>query len=468
MYATCTELQRGLTTPVAKFSRDARKHLLNNIGQLRKSPSRNDMQVVYWAHSYRDEDAPINHHFGMLIEQAEHIIVNFDPPSKSVNESKLDQNLRTCDGMVAVLSWRSSGPSQYILHEIALALRARKPLLVFVDDQLPDILPGRILQRRFSHRTYFRQLREHTHALRSLKSYMGDPPPIRYQPNSGQRTCGFIGLSALDPNSRKLASQFLEKRKYRLIDLEHVEVTNPLLFDRYEHLANLDIVLSCVDSRSRRSTYWTGAVNAAAIPMITITTSADYPFSDKFPREFQPRQANVRGAFSVDEVLEPEFALFEQDFLKAEDASVIERYTRMQVAAGALAGHYEVSTRQQFTEVIMGDKYDISGQAGAVGPRAHAHDLTFNQIWNQVQNKLDLTQLANELQKLHEVLEREATEPSQKLAAGAVAAARQSARQKDGPKALEYLKTAGTWALGVAEKIGVDVATEALKGALGL
>jgi hypothetical protein len=427
------------------------------------------MQVVYWAHSYRDEDASTNRHFGILIEQAEHIIVNFDPPSKSVNESKLDQNLRACDGMVAVLGWRASGPSQYILHEIALSLRARKPLLVFVDDRLPDILPGRVLQRRFSYRTYFRQFREHTHALRSLKSYMGDPPPIRYQPNSDQRTCGFVGLSALDPNSRKLAFHLAEKRNYRLIDLEHVDVTNPLLFDRFEHLAKLDLVLSCVDSRSRRSAYWTGAVNAAAIPTIAITTNPDYAFSDKFPREFQPRLVNVRGApLAVEEVLEPEFDLFEQDFLKAEDASVIERYTRMQVAAGALAGHYETNTRRQFVEVIMGDKYNISGQTGAVGPGAHAHDLTFNQIWNQVENRVDLAQLANELQKLHEALEREATEPSQKLAAGAVAAAEQSARQKDGPKALEYLKTAGSWALGVAEKIGVGVATTALKSALGL
>ena len=69
------------------------------------------MQIIYWAHSYRDEDAAINRHFGILIEQAERMIVNFDPPSKSVNAAKLDQNLRACDGMVAVLSWRASGPS---------------------------------------------------------------------------------------------------------------------------------------------------------------------------------------------------------------------------------------------------------------------------------------------------------------------------------------------------------------------
>ena len=51
------------------------------------------MHIVYWAHSYRDEDADINKHFGVLIERAEKMIINLDPPSPSVNESKLDQNL---------------------------------------------------------------------------------------------------------------------------------------------------------------------------------------------------------------------------------------------------------------------------------------------------------------------------------------------------------------------------------------
>ncbi len=33
-------------------------------------------------------------------------------------------------------------------------------------------------------------------------------------------------------------------------------------------------------------------------------------------------------------------------------------------------------------EVTMRDKYDVRGQTGAVGAGAHAHDMTFNQIWN--------------------------------------------------------------------------------------
>jgi hypothetical protein len=428
------------------------------------------MQIIYWAHSYRDEDAAINRHFGVLIEQSERMIVNFDPPSKSVNEAKLDQNLRACDGMVAVLSWRATGPSQYILEEIALALRARKPLLVLVDERIRgDILPPRILQRRYSHRTYFRQYRDHTHALRSLKSYIGDPPPTRYQPSFEQRSCGFIGLGALESPIRRSVHEFVEKRGYRAIDLEHVDSTSPISFERSEHLASLDIVVTFIDSRTRRSGYWTGAVNAAAIPTIAITTNPDFHFNEDFPREFQPRQANVAATLSLPEVLEGEFDLYEQEFLKAQDASAIERYTKMQVEAGALAGRYESDTRRQFMEVIVGDKYSISGPTGMiVGRNSHVHDITFAQTWSQVENKLDLDRLAIDLQQLHKILEREGSEPAQKLAAGAVAAAEQSARQKDGPKTLEYLKTAGTWALSIADKIGVEVAAQALKAALGI
>jgi hypothetical protein len=42
------------------------------------------MHIIYWAHSYREEDAVINGHFGVLIENAAGMIVNFDPPSDSV------------------------------------------------------------------------------------------------------------------------------------------------------------------------------------------------------------------------------------------------------------------------------------------------------------------------------------------------------------------------------------------------
>ena len=41
-----------------------------------------------------------------------------------------------------------------------------------------------------------------------------------------------------------------------------------------------------------------------------------------------------------------------------------------------------------------------------------------------------------------------------------------AAAKGDGSAMLRHLKAAGTWALGIAEKIGVNVAAEAIKQAL--
>jgi hypothetical protein len=117
--------------------------------------------------------------------------------------------------------------------------------------------------------------------------------------------------------------------------------------------------------------------------------------------------------------------------------------------------------------IEMGDKY-IVGQAGAVGPSAHASGITFNQIWNQIEGTVDLPQLAKELAVLRQSMKNESTEPDQDIAIGAIAAAEQAAKSGNGPKALEFLKSAGKWSLDVAQKIGVGIATVAIKNALGI
>jgi len=118
--------------------------------------------------------------------------------------------------------------------------------------------------------------------------------------------------------------------------------------------------------------------------------------------------------------------------------------------------------------LVMGDKYEI-GQAGAAGPHSHAHDMTFQQLWNQAGNQIDLQTLASELSALRAAMREHASgDPEEDLNIGNVAAAEKSASEGDGPKALEHLKSAGKWAFDVATKIGTGVATAALKTALGL
>jgi uncharacterized protein YjbI with pentapeptide repeats len=117
----------------------------------------------------------------------------------------------------------------------------------------------------------------------------------------------------------------------------------------------------------------------------------------------------------------------------------------------------------QGTVMNKGDTYNISGQAGAVGPGAHSHDNDFQQI----KSGIDLPKLGEELGRLRAAMKGETTGTrEQDKAIGAVADAEDAAAKGDGTSALRYLKSAGTWALGIAEKIGVAIATEALKNQL--
>jgi hypothetical protein len=118
-------------------------------------------------------------------------------------------------------------------------------------------------------------------------------------------------------------------------------------------------------------------------------------------------------------------------------------------------------------ELYMGDKNVVrANQIAAVGSNAHVHDFT--QTWNQVGSEIDLKALASELSSLRSELKKEATEPEHDEAIGAIASAEKAAKEGDGPGVLTYLASAGKWALDVATKIGVSVATEALKKSIGM
>jgi len=114
-----------------------------------------------------------------------------------------------------------------------------------------------------------------------------------------------------------------------------------------------------------------------------------------------------------------------------------------------------------------GDTYNV-GQAGAVGPNSHAHDIVFNQSGQQFSDNIDLAKLAQELSVLRGELKKNATTPEQDLAVGAVASAEIEAQKGNGQKVMEYLFQAGKWAFDTATKIGITLAAEALKQSLGL
>jgi hypothetical protein len=114
----------------------------------------------------------------------------------------------------------------------------------------------------------------------------------------------------------------------------------------------------------------------------------------------------------------------------------------------------------------MGDTYS-AGQAGAIGPGATASQLTFQQVWAQLQGSTSVEELAKQLGALRMAMRSAASEPEHELSIGAVGA-EAAAKAGDGVRTLEYLKKAGNWALDVATKIEVNIASSALKGSLGL
>lgn len=120
---------------------------------------------------------------------------------------------------------------------------------------------------------------------------------------------------------------------------------------------------------------------------------------------------------------------------------------------------------------FMGDHYKVSGDHDAVfavGPNAEVHDITFSQTVNHIEQTMDLSQLADELARLRQAMSQEATETEQYIAVGEVARAEQAAKEKDSTKMVKSLKSAGGWALDVATKIGVSLASEALKHSMGM
>lgn len=118
-------------------------------------------------------------------------------------------------------------------------------------------------------------------------------------------------------------------------------------------------------------------------------------------------------------------------------------------------------------EIKIGDTYQ-TGQAGAIGPNAHAHDMELSQTWNYLEGSIDLAQLAEELSKLRQEMKKEAVEVEQDIAVVEIGKAEQAARVGDGSRMLQHLKSAGKSALDVGTKIGTTLAVEVIKDSMGL
>ena len=230
------------------------------------------------------------------------------------------------------------------------------------------------------------------------------------------------------------------------------------------HQTNLAI--SVLSSKSPSNNYVLGALQATLIPTITLAVGS-YPLMQQVPDEYQRRLITNNDIESDIEIITQQVNLFEEDFIEVDSSDKAARYAE-KLAESLFPGQYTHEFRANIIkEVTMGDKYE-AGQVGAQGPNSHANDIAFNQIWQQNQGTLDLPSLTSELVKLRESMQQEASTAEHYSELGAIANAEIESEKGDGPKALEALSKAGKWSLGIAEKIGVGVASAAIKTTLGV
>jgi hypothetical protein len=81
-------------------------------------------------------------------------------------------------------------------------------------------------------------------------------------------------------------------------------------------------------------------------------------------------------------------------------------------------------------------------------------------------NNIDLDMLAEQLAILRPAMRQAASSAEQDLATGQVAAAEAEAKNGNEAQAMLRLKSAGKWALDIAEKVGVGLAVAVIKQAM--
>jgi hypothetical protein len=114
----------------------------------------------------------------------------------------------------------------------------------------------------------------------------------------------------------------------------------------------------------------------------------------------------------------------------------------------------------------VGDKTQIGTNYGIAGP-VQAASINFNQTWNELARAVDVTSLVPELSKIVEVARQRASTPEQFDELSAVSKAISEGNKGNNTGLIERLTKAGKWTLDIAKEIGVSVAAEAIKKALG-
>lgn len=320
------------------------------------------MHLVYFSHSYRPQDSDVNEFFQEIMV-SNSMIISLDPPSDRLNSAKPERHLRSTDAMVVILPFRETGPSPYILYEVSLSVRAKKPVLVFIEDKLPDnLIPVGVLQCRFARRSLLRQIRGHQHALHSLKEYIGDNPPPPYQLSYFQRSCLILGTSHFPDNVQQAIANQLTFQQYRpfFLQYEGDSIVADTVLNRATIMANVAIVF--FDSLTQDEYYVFGALRASLVPCIVFSFQHDYPFNASIPKEYQVRVIDSNIPDIISNIL-VEMDIFEEDYLDIKDADKVNKYRSALLEKGNEYGNYSSATRENVTNIVIGNNIGEIGMS---------------------------------------------------------------------------------------------------------
>lgn len=312
---------------------------------------------IYFSHGYREREIAFNEYFGILFERSG-FLPSIDPPSADVNSAKLEKHLKYTNGLIAVLSKRDNVVSPFILFEIEMCLKLGKPALVFIEDNLPDnIIPANILQKRFSTRSFSREVFEHMHSLEIYKKYVGVSPIPKYQVASRQKSCLLIGLDKLNEELIAEIVKTLVAKGYKIIKPER-NINLPLNNSFHYELLNLDLAIVIIDNKNPILNYFYGAINAYQIPNITLTTESNFPIDISKLVEFQPKFiSNNNNEFDLNIIIE-QINLYEEDFVVLEDKGKIHKYVESLAESFTYKGHYTQELRTQIvSNIVHGDNF---------------------------------------------------------------------------------------------------------------
>jgi len=347
---------------------------------------------------------------------------SIDPPSDQLNSAKPERHLRSTDGMVCVLPYREGGPSNYILYEVTLAMRGRRPVLVFVEDDLPsNVIPSLVFGRRFSRRSLLRQIRDQRHALRIFKAYMGEDPPPSYQPSPAQRSCLIIGASCMSSKIQEQLHDQIVSLRYSPVFAAVGDRCLSVAPPQDEGVARA-FAVAFTENLSPQEYYCLGAVRAASTPTITLTGDLGYPYDPNIPTEYQPRQVDIRSGQSICETVVREVKILEEDYLDLKDQEKVERYKRYKAVVLNKTA-YSTDTRGSVVNYVNIDmsknKTEFRDNYGNINIGSHLENVTqtINASSNlQPEKRRELAALVQELKTALEPVAKTHPEDSNRVA----------------------------------------------------